>query len=327
MKDLYKTLGVAEDADESTIKKTYRKLAKEFHPDVTGGDKKKTERFKEINEAYSVLGDKQKRTEYDRLKHAPVRPDGMPEGFDAEAFARTFGGGFGAGGRGGRSGVQFSGDFVDLGDIFSSLFGEQARQPRGGRGGGGGDGFAQARTRPSRGSDMLGSLDVTFTEAALGTRRTVPTGSGGEVEVQIPPGVESGGRLRVPGQGAPAPAKNGTAGDLFLDISVTPDRFLRRNGGDIELDLPVSVSEAALGAKVEVPTVEGRVTVSIPPGTSSGAKLRLRGRGVKRPDGTRGDQFCRVEIVVPRLGADDGEIRKLFEEIARRTTGVSVRSF
>src|SRR3954464_15860746 len=108
MKDLYKTLGVAEGTDDAAIKKAYRKLAKEFHPDVTGNDKKKTERFKEINEAYAVLGDKQKRAEYDRLKHAPVRPDGMPEGFDPDAFARTFGGG--------RGGVQFGGgDFVDLG--------------------------------------------------------------------------------------------------------------------------------------------------------------------------------------------------------------------
>jgi molecular chaperone DnaJ len=321
MKDLYKTLGVAEDADDAAIKKAYRKLAKEFHPDVTGGDKKKTERFKEINEAYGVLGDKQKRTEYDRLKNAPVRPDGMPEGFDADAFARTFGGGFG--GRGGRGGAQYSGDFVDLGDIFSSLFGEQAR----GRGGRGADPFSQTRTRPSRGSDMLGSLDVSFNEAALGTRRTVRTGSGGEVDVQIPAGVESGGRLRVPGQGAPSPQKNGVAGDLFLDINVSPDRFLRRNGADIELDLPVSVAEAALGAKVDVTTVEGRVTLSVPPGTSSGARLRLRGRGIKKSDGTRGDQFCRVEVVVPRLGPDDGEIRKLFEEIGRRTAGTSVRSF
>jgi DnaJ-class molecular chaperone len=320
MKDLYKTLGVAEDAEDTAIKKAYRKLAKEFHPDVTGGDKKKTERFKEINEAYSVLGDKQKRMEYDRLKHAPVRPDGMPEGFDPDAFARTFGGGMP---RGARGGVQFSGDFVDLGDIFSSLFGEQARA----RGGRGGDPFSQTRTRPSRGSDMLGSLDVTFNEAALGTRRTVPTGSGGEVDVQIPAGVETGGRLRVPGQGAPAPQKNGVPGDLFLDITVTPDRFLRRSGSDIELDLPVSVAEAALGAKVDVPTVEGRVTLSVPPGTSSGARLRLRGRGVKKSDGTRGDQFCRVEVVVPRIGPDDGEIRKLFEEIGRRTAGTSVRSF
>jgi DnaJ-class molecular chaperone len=145
--------------------------------------------------------------------------------------------------------------------------------------------------------------------------------------VQIPPGVETGGRLRVPGQGAPAPQRNGLPGDLFLDITVVPDRFLRRNGHDIELELPVSVSEAALGAKVEVPTVEGRVTMTVPPSTSSGTRLRLRGRGVKRPDGTRGDQFCRIEIVVPRLGPDDGEIRKLFEEIGRQTAAVSVRSF
>src|SRR5580692_3941584 len=121
MKDLYKTLGVAEDADEATIKKAYRKLAKEFHPDVTGDDKKKTERFKEINDAYGVLGDKEKRAEYERLKNAPVRPDGMPEGFDAEAFARTFGGARGRGGSvnfggGNFSGGNFNGE--DLGDLF-----------------------------------------------------------------------------------------------------------------------------------------------------------------------------------------------------------------
>ena len=136
MKDLYKTLGVAEGATESAIKKAYRKLAKEYHPDVTGNDKKKTERFKEINEAYTVLGDAQKRKEYDRLKHAPVRPDGMPEGFDADAFARTFGGRANAGG------VEFSGDF-DVADIFSSLFGGAA---------GGGGRATQSRGRASAGA-------------------------------------------------------------------------------------------------------------------------------------------------------------------------------
>src|SRR5947207_13724392 len=121
MKDLYKTVGVAEDADEAAIKKAYRKLAKEFHPDITGGDKKKTERFKEINEAYDVLGDAKKRKEYDRLKHAPIRPDGMPEGFDADAFARAFGGNRVRVSRGG-GGVSFGGEGgVDLGDIFASL--------------------------------------------------------------------------------------------------------------------------------------------------------------------------------------------------------------
>src|ERR1700745_62929 len=136
MKDLYKILGVPENADEATIKKTYRKLAKQYHPDVTGNDKKKTERFKEINEAYAVLGDTAKRAEYDRLKHAPVRPDGMPEGFDPEAFAQTFGRS-----RAGAGGVQLEGD-VGIGAILSSLFG----------GGGGFDPRRAGRARATRGS-------------------------------------------------------------------------------------------------------------------------------------------------------------------------------
>jgi DnaJ-class molecular chaperone len=314
MKDLYKTLGVAENADDATIKKAFRKLAKEFHPDVTGNDKKKTERFKEINEAYSVLGDAQKRKEYDRLKHAPVRPDGMPEGFDADAFAQTFGRA-----RTSAGGVEVNGDF-DIGDIFSSLFG-------GGAGGGGFHPRGRARPRSNRGSDVIGRLEVTLAESALGAKRTVRNGSGNTVEVNIPAGVEAGGRLRLPGQGAPGPGKDGTPGDLYLDIEVRPDRFLRRSGSDIELDLPITFSEAALGAKIEVPTVEGRVTVTIPPGTSSGARLRLRGRGVKNPDGTRGDQLCRVEIVAPKIKPDDTETRKLVEELARRTTTGDVRRF
>jgi DnaJ-class molecular chaperone len=315
MKDLYKTLGVAENADEGAIKKAYRKLAKEYHPDVTGNDKKKTERFKEINEAYAVLGDTQKRKEYDRLKHAPVRPDGMPEGFDADAFARTFGGQ-----RAGAGGVEFNGEF-DVGDIFSSLFGGggpgRTTQAWGGR----------VRPRQSRGSDVIGQLPVTFIEAALGTKRTVRTGDGGTVEISIPSGVESGGRLRVPGKGAAAPTAGGVPGDLYLDVDVRPDAHLRRSGDDVELELPVTISEAVLGAKVEVPTVEGRVTLTIPPGTSSGAKLRLRGRGIRNQDGSRGDQIVRVEIVAPKIKPDDEETRKLFEQIAARTGPGPVRRF
>ena len=192
MKDLYKTLGVAESADDVAIKKAYRKLAKEYHPDVTGNDKKKTERFKEINEAYAVLGDAQKRKEYDRLKHAPVRPDGMPEGFDADAFARTFGGA-----RATAGGVEFSGDF-DVNDIFASLFGGAA-------GGRATQQWGRVRPRQSRGADVIGQLPVTFAEAALGTKRTVRTGAGATVEISIPAGVEDGGRLRIPGKGAAAP--------------------------------------------------------------------------------------------------------------------------
>jgi len=312
MKDLYKTLGVAETSDDASIKKAYRKLAKEYHPDVTGNDKKKTERFKEINEAYAVIGDPQKRREYDRLKHAPVQADGMPEGFDPDAFARTFGGA-----RANAGGVEF-----DVSDIFSSLFG-----------GGGGAGRAtqswggRVRPRQSRGSDVIGQLPVTFAEAALGTKRTVRTGGGSTVEITIPPGVENGGRLRVPGKGADAPSAGGVPGDLYLDLDIRPDPHLRRAGDDIELELPVTISEAVLGARVEVPTIEGPVTVTIPPGTSSGARLRLRGRGIKRGDGTRGDQIVRVEIVAPKIKPDDTETRKLFEQIAALTAQPPVRRF
>ena len=315
MKDLYKTLGVAENSDDASIKKAYRKLAKEYHPDVTGNDKKKTERFKEINEAYAVIGDSQKRKEYDRLKHAPVRPDGMPEGFDADAFARTFGGARATAGSG-----EF-GNF-DVNDIFSSLFG----------GGGGAAAATQSwggrvRTRQARGSDVIGQLPVTFAEAALGTKRTIRTGGGSTVEITVPPGVENGGRLRVPGKGAEAPSSGGVPGDLYLDLDVRPDPHLRRAGEDIELDLPVTISEAVLGARVEVPTIEGPVTVTIPPGTSSGARLRLRGRGIKNADGTRGDQIVRVEIVAPKIKPDDAETRKLFEEVAARIAQPPVRRF
>jgi molecular chaperone DnaJ len=314
MKDLYKILGVEEDTDADTIKKRYRKLAKEFHPDATGGDKKKTERFKEINEAYGILGDEKKRQEYDRLKHAPVGADGMPQGFDADAFAQAFGGGF----RGGN--VHVSGDFSDLGDVFSSLFGGGGANPWSTAGGG------RVRTRVPRGQDLLGRLEISFAEAALGARRTVRSGSGGSLEVAVPPGVETGARLRVTGHGAAAP-KGGQPGDLHLEIVVTTDPHLRRDEDDVMLDLPLSIAEAALGTKVSVPTVDGSVLLTIPPGTSSGGRLRLRGKGIKRADGTRGDQICTVQVMVPKIAADDGETRRLIEELDRRTKGTKVRDF
>jgi DnaJ-class molecular chaperone len=325
MKDLYKILGVAEDADEDTIKKAYRKLAKQNHPDATGGDKRKTERFKEIGDAYGVLGDKQKRGEYDRLRHAPIGSDGMPQGFDPETFAQVFGGGAGFP-RGQRrpGGVNVTTEFNgDLGDLFSSLFGG---------GGGGANPFGRGsgafqRERMNRGPDMSGVLDVSLRDAALGARRSIRNGSGASIEVQIPPGVDTGGRLRLPGQGGPPPKPGGQPGDLMLEIRVMGDPLFRRNGQDLEMDLPLSVAEAILGTKVNVPTLEGHLEVTIPPGTSSGAKLRLRGKGVKKQDDSRGDQFLITKIVVPKLAPDDQETRRLVEELAKRTQATPPRKF
>ena len=146
------------------------------------------------------------------------------------------------------------------------------------------------------------------------------------MEVQVPPGVDTGGRLRLPGHGGAAP-KGGQPGDLHLEIVVTPDPHLRRSGDDVEVDLPLSVAEAILGTKVNVPTVDGSVLLTIPAGTSSGAKLRLRGKGVKRADGSRGDQIGYVQVVIPKVPAEDAETRKLVEDLDKRTKGSKVRDF
>lgn len=308
MKDLYAILGVPENADADTVKKAYRKLAKQNHPDATGGDKKKTERFKEIGDAYAVLSDSKKRAEYDRLRRAPVGADGMPQGFDPDAFSQIFGDFRGGGGPGG-------GGFGDLGDLFSSIFGM-----------GGGVG-GHARARAGRGADMEATVEVSFREAALGARRSLRTGTGQSVEVNVPAGVQTGARLRVPGQGGAAGRAGGRPGDLYLDVVVQPDPHLRRSGLDIELALPLTVGEAILGTQVDVPTLDGQVRLTVPPGTSSGAKLRLRGKGVKSPDGSRGDQLCRVEVAVPKLDLADKTVRGMVEEIERRGRLGKVRSF
>ena len=300
--DLYQILGVARDASEDVIRKAYRKLARRHHPDVNPNDKGAEDKFKEISHAYSVLSDTEKRRAYDEFGEIALEG-----GFDPEAARRAreaFGARFGGGGRpsfGEAEGFAFEG----LDGLFSDLFSRRG----GGRG---------------RGADVEAELELDFMDAARGAEqrltlaRPQPDGSLRQetVTVRIPPGVSDGGRLRIPGKGGPGPG-GGPPGDLHARIRVRPHRFFRRDGRDLLLDVDVSVREAALGAKVEVPTLEGRVTLTIPAGTDSGTRLRVRGKGIPSPSGgPPGDLYAIVQIRVPRdLGPRE---RELLDELAKQ---------
>jgi curved DNA-binding protein len=288
-KDLYEALGVARDADHETIRKAYRRLARQCHPDLNPGDEKAEERFKQISAAWEVLSDATKRRNYDEFGDVV-----LDAGFDAEEARRArdaFGARFGAGGPPRASGDAFH--FGGIDDLFGHLFSREA---------GGGP---EIRLR---GADLETSLDLDFMEAARGIekrlslRRPRPDGSSETetVTVRIPPGVDSKGRLRVPGKGAPG-VGGGPPGDLWVSLRVRPHRVFQREGRNLTLELPLSIREATLGARVEVPTLDGRATLTVPPGTDSGTRLRLRGKGIPAArEGAAGDLLVRVQIRVPR---------------------------
>jgi curved DNA-binding protein len=289
-KDLYQILGVARDADTETIRKAYRKLARKNHPDLNPGDQAAEERFKEISHAWEVLEDAERRRNYDEFGAVSLE-----SGFDAEKARQAreaFGTRFGFGGRPGAGRYEQEFEFGDLDEMLGGFFGRGA----GGRG------------IRLRGQDLEASLELDFLEAVRGGERrltlTRPTAEGGAVTetvtVRIPPGVDTGGSLRIPGKGAPG-IGGGPPGDLHVSLSVRPHRLFQRDGRHLTFDLPITVSEAIRGAKVEVPTLDGRATLTIPPGTDSGTRLRLRGKGVPDPrGGAPGDLFARVQIRVPR---------------------------
>jgi len=308
-KDLYEVLGVARDADRDTIRKAYRKLARQNHPDLNPGDAAAEERFKEISKAWEVLQDEDRRKAYDEFGEISLEAGFDPEKAREarEAFGQRFGfegGGFGRGPDGG--GYQrHDFDFGDLDDILGGMFGRSA----------------EGRGVRLRGQDVEATLELEFEEAVRGGERRLtlsrPTPDGGmapeTITVRIPPGVDTGGRLRIAGKGAPG-IGGGPPGDLFVKLRVRPHRVFRRDGKDLELELPISVREAIEGARVDVPTLDGRVTLTIPPGTDSGRRLRLRGKGV--PDaggGKAGDLYVRVEIRVPR--ALDDKARAALEAL------------
>jgi curved DNA-binding protein len=290
--DYYKTLGVARDAGEDAIKKAYRKAARKHHPDLNPNDKAAEERFKEVNEAYEVLSDKEKRRRYDELganwkagmDFNP--PPGGPPGGGFRGAPGGFGGFHGAEG--------FS-------DFFEALFGGAGGR-RGARGfsWSTGGGFQGAE----RGGDVESEVVLGLEEAHRGTRRSIripleePHGAE-EFTVNIPKGAQDGSVIRVAGKGGVG-IGGGARGDLYLRIRIAPhERFRARGGGDVEMDLPVAPWEAVLGGSVEVPTLDGPVTLRIPPNTQGGRTLRLRGKGSARTDGGRGDQYVRLRIVVP----------------------------
>ena len=306
MADLYSTLGVARGASEADIKKAYRKLAKELHPDRNTDNPKASERFSKVTQAYDILTDKDKRAQYDR---GEIDEEGNPRA----PFG--FGGGgpdMGAGGfRRGANGqeFEFGGEGADLSDLFEGLFGGATR-----RGGGPFSGFGRRSAPPQRGADVAYRLEVPFEDAATLKEQRVTLGSGKTIDIKLPPGVEDGTRIRLAGQGQPGPSGNG---DAIVTISLKSHRFYRREGDHIRLDLPVSLDEAVLGGKVRVPTVDGAVMLNIPRGSSSGKVLRLKGKGFTGKNGERGDQLVTLEVDVP----DDPELVRFLEGWSRRGKG------
>jgi curved DNA-binding protein len=287
--DFYQVLGVSRNSSDADIKKAYRKLSKENHPDSKPDDKVAAEKFKEVQEAYSALGDAEKRQKYDRFGHAA----------------------FQGGGRGG--GSQFGGGQVDLGDLF------------GGGGGGGfdfgdlfGGGGGRRAARARKGQDAETTIDVPFNTAAEGGSYGLTintTGQPQQLTARIPAGVDSGSVIRLSGQGHPG-AGGGPNGDLLVKIRVAPHPYFRRDAANLLVDVPISLTEAALGAKVDVPTLsEGLVTVTVPAGSASGTRLRLRGKGiVNRKTSEPGDLYAILQIVVPK--ELDDRSRELLEEFA-----------
>ena len=297
MADPYSTLGVERGASEADIKKAYRKLAKELHPDRNKENPAASDRFSKVTQAFDILSDKDKRAQYDR---GEIDEDGNPRApFGYGAGGAQPGGGFrGANG----ADYGFSGEAADLSDLFEGLFSGGSR--RGGRGFGGFGGRRSAP--PQRGADVAYRLEVTFEDAATLAGQRVTLGSGKTLDIKLPPGVEDGTRIRLAGQGQPGP---GGSGDAIITIAIKPHRFFRREGDHIRLDLPVTLDEAVLGAKVRVPTVDGPVMLSVPKGSSSGKVLRLKGRGFTGRKGQRGDQLVSLMIEIP----DDPELTEFLE--------------
>ena len=275
--DPYTLLGIPRTATEKQIRSAFLKLAKTSHPDVNPGDKRAEERFKAISSAHDLLSDPVKRARFDRGELDATGQEVPPRGYRP-----------GAGTHPG----------ADMEDILAGMFGGQSR---------GGP------ARPRRGADLRYTLAVSFLDAACGAKQRLALPNGGSLDVQIPPGMESGQTLRLRGKGSPGNT-GGPAGDALIEITVRPHPLFRREGQDIHLELPITLNEAVLGGRVPVPTVAGAVTMSIPPGSDSGTKLRLRGKGIpehgKQP---AGDAYATLRVMV---GPADDALRDFLRDWA-----------
>ncbi|QSB45018.1 J domain-containing protein [Tsuneonella flava] len=297
--DPYTTLGVSRSANEKDIKSAYRKLAKELHPDRNKDNPKAAERFSEVTQAYDLLADKDKRAQFDR---GEIDADGNPTnpfaGMGGGTRSEGFGGGFNPNMGGSARGGGF-GEDVDISDLFEGLFGGGgARQSRGGFAGGfGGMGGQQRRQAPPpKGADIAYRLKVPFIDAATRADQRITLADGKTIDLKLPAGVEDGTQMRLKGKGRQGP---GGAGDGLVTISVERHSFFRRDGDNVLLDLPITLTEAVEGAKVKVPTVDGPVMLTIKPGTSGGTVMRLSGKGFSGKDGKRGNQLVTIEIALP----------------------------
>ncbi len=287
-KDFYEILGVGRGATTDEIKKAYRALARKYHPDLHPGDKGMEKKFKEINEAYSVLGDPAKKEDYDltgRIPGAAGGGGGWPPGG---------GGGMGGFGGGGVGGGGFE-------DIFGEIFGMGGPRRRG----------------PRRGEDLEYRLNLDFLQAVRGAEIKVTvrrqSGASEKITIKIPAGIGDGARVRVAGKGNEG-YDGGPYGDLFIITTVSDHPYFKRKGNDIYINVPVTIGEALLGAKIEVPTITGPAKIKISPGTQGGRKLRLRGKGVATPRGTNGNQYCEINITLPeRIDKNSEELIREFE--------------
>jgi DnaJ-class molecular chaperone len=311
--DYYKTLGVPKNASQAEIQKAYRELARKYHPDLNPDDRDARRKFQQVQTAFEVLNDPEKREMYDRYGSSfETRGAGGPHGGPWGGGA----GGFGAGPGG------FTVEDVDLGELFGGGFEAEGA-------GGLGDIFrhftrgARARGRraaaPRRGRDLVHEMEVPLQTAVAGGELQIaveqPGGKRKTLSVKIPAGIEDGKKIRLRGQGEPGPG-GGPPGDVLIRVRIAPHPFFQRQGNDLVVRVPVTLAEAALGAKIDVPTPKGTVTLTIPPGTSSGRKLRVRGHGVAPRSGPPGDLLAEIQIALPKTLAD--EDREAIREIDRR---------